>query len=315
MNAPRISIVTPSFNQAQFLDETICSVLSQNYPNLEYIIIDGGSTDNSVEIIRRYEKRLAYWTSETDRGQADAINKGWQRATGDILAYINSDDTYCPNALRLAAETFARHPDVGQVYGRCHVINERSVVLRERPVREASFAEVLRWSPSIPQPSMFVRRSAVETVGFLRTDLHYTMDYELSLRIGLKYKMQYIPHLLANMRDHPAAKTALDPLKHVEEGLTVADDFFQKTLPADIAELKNKTLASLYLRKARVLCRLNRTSEARTVIAQAFKLRVDPTLCRNAAIAWVMSLFGSKAIAILRRFKHVWLRSWTGRSP
>ena len=106
MTPPRISIVTPSFNQGQFLEETIRSVLEQGYPNLEYMVIDGGSTDGSIEIIRKYEKRLAYWTSEPDRGQADAINKGWRRATGEILAYLNSDDTYCPNALRLAAEAF-----------------------------------------------------------------------------------------------------------------------------------------------------------------------------------------------------------------
>ena len=250
---PRITIVTPSMNQAKFLEETIRSVLLQGYPDLEYMVIDGGSTDGSIEIIRPYEKWLTYWTSEPDKGQADAVNKGWRRATGDILAYINSDDTYCPDALRLVAQAFASDPQLGLVYGRCYVIDEQGAVLRERRVRDATLAEVLRWSPSIPQPTMFAQRTAVETVGLLRTDLQYTMDYELSLRIGLKYRMQFLPHFLANMRDHPAAKTALDPLRHIDEGIAVAEGFFTQTLPADLGRLKNKTLATLFVRKARVL--------------------------------------------------------------
>ena len=308
---PRISIVTPSFNQAKFLEETIRSVLDQSYPNFEYMVIDGGSSDGSVEIIRKYEKRLAYWTSESDRGQADAINKGWRRATGEILAYLNSDDTYYPGALRLAAEAFAYDSSIGLVYGRCNVIDEHGAVLRERRVRDASFADVLRWSPSIPQPSLFVRRAAVEAVGFLRPELHYTMDYDLSLRIGLKSKMQFIPHVLANMRDHRAAKTALDPLRHVEEGIGVAENFFTQSLPADIASLKEKTVATLLVRKARVLSRLGRGAEARAVIAQALRRFSDSSVGRDAAAAWAMSLIGPNAIGGLRRLKRAWLR----RSP
>ncbi len=303
---PRITVVTPSLNQARFIEETICSVLNQDYPHLEYIVIDGGSSDDSVDIIRKYEKRLAFWSSELDRGQADAINKGWRNAIGDILAYLNSDDTYCPSTLRLVADAFARDPSIGLVYGRCNVIDQRGAVLRERRVGEASFAEVLRWSPSIPQPSIFVKRAVIDAVGLLNSDLHYTMDYELTLRVGLKYKMQFIPHVLANMRDHAAAKTALDPLQHVEEGLVVAERFFQQSLPADIAALKDRTLATLDIRKARVLSRLGRGEEARTIITSAFKR--CPQVRGEAVAAWVMSLLGANAIAGLRRLKRAWLR-------
>jgi glycosyltransferase involved in cell wall biosynthesis len=303
---PLISVVTPSLNQGRFLEETIRSVLDQDYPHLEYSIIDGGSTDGSVDLIRKYEKQLAYWTSEPDRGQADAINKGWRRATGEILAYINSDDTYCPNALRLVAEAFACDPAIGLVYGRCHVIDKHSAVLRERRVREANFSELLRWSPSIPQPTMFVRREVIESVGLLNTDFHYTMDYELTLRVGMKYKMKFIPHVLANMRDHPAAKTALDPLKHVEEGITVAEKFFRQPLPVDLAALKDKTLAALNIRKARVLSRLGRGAEARAIIASA--LERCPDVRRDAVAAWAMSVVGANAIAGLRRLKRAWLK-------
>src|SRR5260370_28877982 len=109
---PRISIITPSFNQAEFVERTILSVLEQNYPNLEYIVVDGGSTDGSVDVIRRYQSRIAYWVSEKDRGQAHAINKGLQRATGDIIGYLNSDDYYLEGALARVADCFSREPDV-----------------------------------------------------------------------------------------------------------------------------------------------------------------------------------------------------------
>jgi len=131
------------------------------------------------------------------------------------------------------------------------------------------------------------------------------------LRIGLKSKMQFVPHLLANMRDHPAAKTALDPLRHVEEGIGVAENFFTQSLSADIASLKEKTLATLLVRKARVLSRLGRGAEARAVIAQALPRCCDASVCRNAAAAWAMSLIGPNAIGGLRRLKRAWLR----RSP
>ena len=121
---PLVSIVTPSYNQGQFIEETIRSVLLQGYPNLEYIIIDGGSTDNSVEIIRKYEPWLAYWVSEPDNGQSEAINRGWSISQGDILAWLNSDDMYTQNAIQTAVSTLQRHPEMTMIYGDTNVINE-----------------------------------------------------------------------------------------------------------------------------------------------------------------------------------------------
>src|SRR5262249_46923914 len=131
-NYPRITIITPSFNQAQFFEQTIASVLDQNYPNLEYIIIDGGSQDHSVEIIRKYDHRLAYWVSEKDRGQTHAINKGLERATGDIIAYLNSDDFYLAGTLHRVAEYFQQHPDVDLLHGRCRTVNVNGEKIGER---------------------------------------------------------------------------------------------------------------------------------------------------------------------------------------
>src|SRR5437773_6556922 len=126
---PRISVITPSFNQGQFLEETIRSVLLQGYPNLDYIIIDGGSTDGSVEVVKKYEPWLTYWVSEPDRGQSHAINKGWQRAHGDVLAWLNSDDTYNPDALRCAAEALQQNPAAGMVYSDMNYIDVSSNVI------------------------------------------------------------------------------------------------------------------------------------------------------------------------------------------
>lgn len=314
MNAPRISIVTPSFNQAQFLDETICSVLSQNYPNLEYIIIDGGSTDGSIDIIRQHEKSLTFWTSEPDRGQADAINTGWCRATGEILAYLNSDDTYCPGALARISEAFAQYPAAALIFGRCFVIDEHSGVLRERHVRAVSFAELLRWSPSIPQPGAFFRRTAVEAAGHLNPNLHYTMDYDLCLKIGEKSEMVFIPYPIANMRHHPAAKTAVAPLKHIEEGITVIRDFFKQPHPPQIAALERPAIAALHLRKARVQCRLGSGKDARTTVRQALQFHCSLTNLLRAAGICVLSLIGATGIAMLRRWKRTLLQSTTRRS-
>jgi len=311
----RITVVTPSFNQGQFLEQTVRSVLDQNYENLEYMIFDGGSTDNSVAIIRRYENRLAFWTSQPDRGQSDAINQGWRRATGEILGYLNSDDTYAPGTLRLVAEAFANDPNLGMVYGRCLVIDERGAILRERRVRAASLAEILRWSPSIPQPTMFVRRNAVKDVGFLNPDLHYTMDYDLSIRVGLKYKMRFLPHVLANMRDHPAAKTAVAPLKHVEEGLAVARGFFEQNLPSEIAALKNPTLAAFYLRKARILCRQGDAPQVRGLIRQACGFCCRAAIVRESLVVLLMSFLGGSLVDRLRRFKRTLLKLFSRTPP
>jgi glycosyltransferase involved in cell wall biosynthesis len=130
-NPPKISIVTPSFNQGTFLEKTIQSVLSQDYSNLEYIIIDGGSTDNSVEIIKKYAERLSYWVSKPDAGQSDAINKGFRKASGDICAWINSDDVYYPGVLTMIAASFEEHPSVDLLYGYHNDVNEKDEVIRK----------------------------------------------------------------------------------------------------------------------------------------------------------------------------------------
>jgi glycosyltransferase involved in cell wall biosynthesis len=171
------------------LEETISSVLDQGYPNFEYIIIDGGSTDGSVEIIRKFEDRIAYWVSEKDRGQAHAINKGIQRATGDIIAYLNSDDYYLAGTLMRVAEHFDRHPDVDLVHGRCRIVDEHGVKIDERKGSITRYDEILDlwdvwWKErNFVQPEVFWTKRIADKIGPFREDLFWVMDYDYWLRI------------------------------------------------------------------------------------------------------------------------------------
>jgi len=180
---PRLSIVTPSLNRAQFLDATIRSVVDQQYPNLDYAVVDGGSTDGSVDVIRRYADRLSYWVSEPDAGQADAINKGWRRASGEIIAYLNADDVYLPGAVRRAVAAFQRDPQLDMLYSDCQMIDAEGAPLHVAKAPDASWASLLR--APIPQPTVFMRRRVLERVGWFDPSLHYIMDWEFCLRAAL----------------------------------------------------------------------------------------------------------------------------------
>jgi glycosyltransferase involved in cell wall biosynthesis len=225
---PRISIITPSYNQAQFLEQTIRSVLLQGYPNLEYIIIDGGSIDGSIDIIKKYEPWLFYWVSETDNGQSDAINKGWSRATGEILAWINSDDSYEINALKIVAEYFMNHDDVDMVYGDCNIIDEAGQFMEKCPTMDFDFGALVCNKWFISQQSTFVRRKVLETIGGLKEDLHLVLDWELWLRIALNgFRIVYLRHTLANFRIWTNAKTSSMSERSGEEKIMVLNDLFR----------------------------------------------------------------------------------------
>jgi glycosyltransferase involved in cell wall biosynthesis len=204
-----ISIVTPSFNQDRYIEETIQSVLSQDYPHIEYMIVDGGSTDDTVNVIKKYESKLAWWVSERDKGQTDAINKGFARANGDILAWINSDDTYEPGAFRSAVKYFQEHPDVGMIYGDCSYINESGKVIGKFNSAQTNYRYLRQGYTHIPQQTMFFRADLWKEAGPLDPSFYFAMDYDLWTRIASRAQIRYIPQTWANFRLHTSGKTIL----------------------------------------------------------------------------------------------------------
>lgn len=203
----RVTIVTPSFNQAAYLEATIQSVLSQDYEDIEYFIMDGGSTDGSLEIIHKYADRLAGWVSEKDRGQTDAINKGFARASGEVLAWLNSDDTFEPGAVRQAVELLEQHPEVSMVYGDCNYIDESGQVIGRFPAAQTDYRRLREGYVHIPQQASFFRAELVRQVGPLDPSFFFAMDYDLWVRLARIAPPLYVPRLWANFRLHRDAKT------------------------------------------------------------------------------------------------------------
>ena len=205
---PRITIVTPSFNQGPYLERTILSVLNQQYPNLQYIIMDGASTDHSTKIIKRYEKYLYFWQSKPDKGQSDAIDNGFEMADGEILAYLNSDDIYWPGALNFIGEYFLKHPDVDVVFGNSYIIDEKDTILREKRSVKFSKLGLLTGSFDLHQASIFWTKSVYDKVSGLDKSLHLTMDRDLWLRF-LKNGAQfhYVSQTLSCYRHHQETKS------------------------------------------------------------------------------------------------------------
>lgn len=218
----KISIVTPSFNQGQFIEETILSVLDQGYPNLEYIIVDGGSTDNTVEIIKKYEKHLKWWVSEKDRGQSHAINKGLAKCTGDIFNWINSDDYYNGNVFEKVNQAF-ENPEV-KLFGGCsHIFGGEKEWVSDGTKLPDPLQNI--WvHPSIDQPATFFRKSMIDEFGYLTESLHYTMDLEWLLKYWVKYGIDGFvktSDVFIHFREHGASKTVNFQEKFANERLKI----------------------------------------------------------------------------------------------
>jgi glycosyltransferase involved in cell wall biosynthesis len=217
---PLVSVVTPSFNQGRFLRRTVESVLGQGYPHVEYVVIDGGSTDDSVAVLRSYGDRLA-WVSEPDRGQAHALNKGFARCRGAIRAYLNSDDVLAPGALDKVVGHFLAHPDWDLLYGRANYVDAGGRVTGAYPTAPYTFRRLLE-DNCLCQPAVFWHARLAERVGPFDEALHCCMDYDYWLRAARAgLRLEYVEDLLAFSRLHPAAKTQSCRLRMYEESIAV----------------------------------------------------------------------------------------------
>jgi len=220
--SPLVSIITPSYNQGGFIEETIESVLSQDYQNIEYIIIDGGSTDNTIEILKKYEGRVK-WVSEKDRGQSDAINKGFRMAKGEIFAWLNSDDVYIKGAVSKAIDFLDKHTDVKMVYANAKFCDESGKIIGEYRPPEIFDYKKLAFYNSICQPSTFFRRDAFFAVGGIDLTLHHLMDHDLWMKMAKRFKVAYLPEFLSIYRLHTESKSISDihGLKRNKESINI----------------------------------------------------------------------------------------------
>lgn len=241
LSNPKISIITPSFNQGSFIEETILSVLDQNYPNIEYIIIDGGSTDESVDIIRKYDDKLTFWVSESDDGQADAINKGLQKATGDWVGFLNSDDILKPGALHKIAESSqSDNPD--WICGGVHIFgNDGADYGIKQPSPSRQIADWLVYDAQVPQQGSFWKRELISKVGLMNTSFHFAFDMEYWIRlVTYDYFPKIIPDTLAGFRIHEITKSMGGRSKFIQEHRRILDQYAEMISKKDQTKTEKK---------------------------------------------------------------------------
>jgi len=294
---PSISIVTPTLNQRRFIGATIDSVLQQGYPDLEYLVVDGGSTDGTQELLSTYGGELR-WISQAGSGQTAAINQGWQLTSGEVIAWINSDDVYAPEALRRVGEYFQSHPEVDIVYGDCDMIDADGQFLKMYPTQSFDFAELVRATINfVPQPATFLRRGVVEKTGPLDESLSYVMDFDYWLRAGLQHDIRYLPERLAALRVHATAKSIAHLGKFAVELVQVYQSFFARDdLPPEILPVKRDALANIHHRAADCAFWAGDIPAARRYIRESFRIRPWPPRA-----LWVWVLFGAPGLSLANR--------------
>ncbi len=250
-SSPLISVITPSYNQANFIEETILSVKNQSYPNIEHIIMDGGSTDGTLDILRRYEGIYNMrWVSEPDNGQADAVNKGYRAAQGEILGWLNSDDTYAvPHAIEQIVTAWQQHPQGRVFYGDCGKIDENSQLWAIKRLQNYTLKKLLMGA-SLAQPSFFIHKETLSDIGYLDQKFHFALDWSFTLRLFSQYspfQLIYIPEVVANSREYGDTKSQTGVNRITQERRRFLTEYFDShSLPPEVAGLKKRTLGATY---------------------------------------------------------------------
>jgi glycosyltransferase involved in cell wall biosynthesis len=300
MAAPLVSIVTPSYNQAQYLEATIESVLAQDYPNLEYAVVDGGSTDGSIEIIRRFEDRLAWWTSERDGGQVAALNRGFARARGAFLGWLNSDDVLLPGAVTSVVGALEADDDVLLVFGDNVFIDEAGNDVAPAPAQDFDLVRMVReCANGVPQPGSLFRRRALELAP-LNENGYYFFDLEFAIRLGVAGGVEHIARDLAGYRLHSESKTVAEPLRKAREYVRIADEFFDgPSLPEELREHARAGRASAYYAAAEYSYAGLELGQARRYLLRALALSRGRIPGRSVGIA-ARALLPRRLVARLR---------------
>lgn len=301
---PLVSVVTPSFNQARYLEQTLRSVLEQEHPRIEYIVVDGASQDGSVDIIRNHEGKLAYWVSEKDSGQAEAINKGLARANGEIVAWLNSDDYYLPGAVSSAVKAFELNPDAALVYGDMLAVDENGRTTNLMKYGQFSLPDLLCFQ-IIGQPSVFFRRDALEKAGLLDTTFHFLLDHHLWIRIAQQGRIMHVPQVWSAARYHAEAKNVAKAAEFGREAFRILEwAKNQPELAETVTGVERRARSSAHRVDARYLLDGGQPGSALKAWMRALFLHPPTALKRmNIVASALLKLTGLGALreTVLRR--------------
>jgi len=301
---PLVSIITPSYNQAEFIEETLLSVIHQEYPNKEYLVVDGGSTDGSIEIIHKYDNQITSFISESDQGQADAINKGFQQSRGEIVAWLNSDDYYLPGAIENAVDFFDQHPQAVLIYGDVITIDAKGGFIRQLHYRQLGLLDLMCFN-IIGQPAVFIRRDLLNKSGLLDLTYKYLLDHHLWLRLATLGPIFHIKKTLATARFHSESKNVAQAGGFGKEAFRIVE--WMKTSPEfkDLFHANQNRIVSAAERiNARYL--LDGGDSRQAFQSYLKSLRLHPATALQEWYRIIFALLTGWGFGFLRRFKPKW---------